>query len=112
MKTAEEWVDYWSEKSNGLSAIDAGVDVHEQARLQTIRNIQSDARSDLEQRVKELEKDKARLDWIQSNATELCCSSTGQWSALQPMGLAEPAELIGKGNSIRQAIDVAMKGEK
>jgi len=71
MKTAEEWVDYWSEKSNGLSAIDAGVDVHEQARLQTIRNIQSDARSDLEQRVKELEKDKARLDWIQSNATEL-----------------------------------------
>ena len=39
--------------------------------ISTIKAIQSDARADLEQRVNELEKDKARLDWIQSNATEL-----------------------------------------
>jgi len=59
----------------------------------------------------ELRRDKERLDWVQNNAIELCTSNTGQWSALQPM-FPEPSELVGKGNSIRQAIDAAMQESK
>lgn len=58
--------------------------------------------------IEELRKDKARLDWVQNNSIELASNRCGQWVALSPM-FPEPSSLLGKGFSIRQAIDAAMK---
>ncbi len=73
-------------------------------RLRNIRTATTDEAADL---IEELEKDKERLDWVQSNAIELASNRHGQWLALSPM-FPESSALAGKGNSIRQTIDDAM----
>jgi len=55
----------------------------------------NDARADLEQRVKELEKDKARLDWLSLDHLEGSCLR----------------DLLPWRDNLRSAIDAAKKGE-
>lgn len=55
--------------------------------------------------------DRELLNAVQNSSWELCVNSKGMWHVLQPM-FPEHSELIGKGNSIRQAIRNAIIKQK
>ena len=108
MKTADEWLAECPEELDG----DIMQQIVGQERFRKvfpadfIQRIQSDARADLEQRVKELEKDKARLDWLASiNNADRLYSLDGGFMITDDYGAGEVY------STIRQAIDAAMKEE-
>ena len=98
MRTAKSWLD----------VIDPVAHLGAEGELERqIERIQSDARAELEQRIAELEKDKARLDWLASiNNADRLYSLDGGFMITDDYGAGEVY------STIRQAIDVAMKGAK